>query len=113
MIDKATSPLLHLLNWFSDPLDFLIKLFGSEEQLSREYPLANSMSFICKNLPEFCIFANFFIADADMKASDVERFQVYIAHYPSGGSWRSVDHSAQLLGSGKFQRYDYHEPGAN
>lgn len=52
------------------------------------------------------------MADEDMQLNDPDRIPVYYGHYPSGASFKSIDHFAQIIETGEFKLYD-HGPSEN
>lgn len=67
-----------------------------------------SMRILCDTLPSVCEFMIYMVSDNNTTLVDTERLQVYMGgHYPSGSSLKQFLHFAQLISSGRFQKYDY------
>ena len=55
-------------------------------------PLSKAMQLFCDHLPSVCAFGVSLVADQATQVDDPERINVYLTHYPSGGSIKSLDH---------------------
>lgn len=51
----------------------------------------------CGMIPEICKMTAGIVATKNIDADDEERFQVYMGHYPSGSSAKSMFHLVQNL----------------
>ncbi len=67
------------------------------------------MRLICGVIPAICDFGINIGADEDMSLNDLDRVQVYMGHYPSGTSVKSLAHYGQIIASGEMKRFDYGE----
>ncbi len=47
------------------------------------------------------------MADEDISKDNTDRWDVMLAHFPSGTSLKSIAHYSQSLNTGTFRRYDY------
>lgn len=80
---------------------------GIYEWFPANYLTTGSMRLICDTFPKVCEFAIYLSADENMTLSDEQRVQVYLGHYPSGTSLKSINHFGQLMETGRMQKYDY------
>lgn len=72
-----------------------------------------AMKVTCGLVPEFCQFAEGFLITSDPSLDNEERFQVYMAHFPTGASIQSLIHYAQIIKSKEFQLYDWGSKSKN
>jgi len=47
---------------------------------------------VCMNMPIFCRWTQYFTASARPEFDDIERWGVYMSHYPSGASLHYLKH---------------------
>lgn len=65
------------------------------------------MMLACGFIPEICKLTAGILATKDIEQDDEDRFQVYMGHYPSGTSAKSMFHIVQNLRDDEFQEFDY------
>jgi len=51
---------------------------------------------------EFCLWMEGFITNSHTAYDELDRFQVWLGHFPVETSWRSIYHSFQNIDSGNF-----------
>jgi hypothetical protein len=65
------------------------------------------VDLLCGSIPQLCNFGLYLITDEDPTLNDAGRTPVYLGHFPSGTSLRSLNHYGQILNAKKFQRMDF------
>ena len=85
--------------------DVVFKELGVDEVLKDSKALEEFEIFTCKNLKVLCDGLLEMIADFDIKDDDLDRFVVYVAHFPSGTSLKSLPHYIQSIRYKNFSRY--------
>ena len=85
----------------------ILKNMGMVEMFAKNYLQSKIVSSICELVPFVCDFMIELVADAESDYNNQARLDVFMGHYPSGSSLRSFEHFAQIIKSGKFQKYDY------
>ncbi|CAI2369890.1 unnamed protein product [Moneuplotes crassus] len=83
-----------------------VKRLGVVEICYHNYYQSLIFSTICSISPSLCNFLIELVADASSEANNHSRVDVFMAHYPSGSSLKSFEHFAQIIVSGKFQKFD-------
>lgn len=63
-------------------------------------------NFTCKNLGFFCTGLLKLLADANIEDDDMDRFKVFIGHFPSGASLRTLNHFADNIRNNRFTQLD-------
>ncbi|XP_050735948.1 lipase 3-like [Eriocheir sinensis] len=108
-LDYAKGPLFELAPIAGD-LDTIMTLLGVGELL----PGGEYMDYItdkfCDDNSTYagvCYNFLFLIAGPDSEELNEEFLPVILAHTPAGSSVHTVNHYAQLIASGLFQKYDY------
>ncbi|RWS04580.1 gastric triacylglycerol lipase-like protein, partial [Dinothrombium tinctorium] len=77
------------------------------------FPYKCALNYIgekgCKFWPfrEFCSFLLFLFCGFDQEQLNQKRISTYFAHTPAGTSSWNIAHYGQILGSKKFQKFDY------
>lgn len=107
-LDALTGP-LKLLAPFSQDLDFIATLFGDGEILPNDKIFQWLAKDICtKEIPAFlCKNFLFVLCGFDEQQINQTRVPVYIGQHPAGTSVQNINHFAQMVKTGKFQKYDY------
>lgn len=109
----ALGPVSKLLNVESTLINILVdygidKLMdkaGFQEVLPNKNALINFDKLICRYLPLICDKILEAFADDSTDDDDRERFQVFISHFPSGASYKSVSHFDQSIKNKNFATY--------
>ena len=73
------------------------------------------LSFICEWFDSLCADGLYLMADANTTVDNVDRMQVIMGHYPSGTSYRNMQHWTQmsLMEKEGLPKFDYGSPEAN
>jgi len=87
----------------------VFNLFGIYEIFPADWKVSEEFGEVCALLPELCNLALSLISDDHPYVNSLERMPVYMSHYPSGASLRSLIHYGQILNDDQFQRYDFGE----
>jgi len=113
----ALGPVTNLYNCKSSLIQFFANfqnliadtagLLGFYEFFPANWLTTGFMRLFCGTIPQICEFGLFLISDEDPALNDQDRTPVFLGHFPSGTSLRSLEHYAQILTSNKFQRMDY------
>lgn len=85
----------------------IIKSLGLSELFPANYLQNALMSKFCVALPSVCGVSLNQISDGDPTVNDNDVLATWLAHFPSGTSFKSLDHFGQIIRDDKFQRYDY------
>ncbi|KAK0412032.1 hypothetical protein QR680_005992 [Steinernema hermaphroditum] len=97
-------------------IDGFSKIFGSGEFLPSNWLMKLVADTIC-NGPfigrHICNNVMFLIAGPDSKQLNITRTAVYVSHTPAGTSTQNALHWAQMVLSGKMQKYDYESHSKN
>ncbi|GAV04820.1 hypothetical protein RvY_15041 [Ramazzottius varieornatus] len=109
-VNNMKSPPLRLLAPFSRELAFLFRVFGYRDFLP-DYDLIKYLGrTFCTLQPvpvKICENILFLIGGYDYAQMNATRLDVYIAHNPAGTSSQNIFHFAQLVHSGKCQKFDF------
>jgi lysosomal acid lipase/cholesteryl ester hydrolase len=106
-IDRYDSSVLNLLREIQ--LDEKLQSRGIYEVLPHN-PDLNSLSVkISQIYPTFHYAMLEMCSDEESWMNCPERIKVYMAHYPSGSSLKSLIHFKQLIDAKQFQKFDYGE----
>ncbi|CDW83495.1 ab-hydrolase associated lipase region family protein [Stylonychia lemnae] len=81
--------------------------FGVYDLFPANYLQTGSMRIFCDVLPKMCELFLYLGSDSDITVEDPERLQVYLGHFPSGTSLRTVNHYGQTIACGEMKRYDF------
>lgn len=71
---------------------------------------------VCGTLPvvqHWCELLLELISDSNVEVDDFDRMETYLTHVPGGAPYKSIVHYAQIIDSGKFQRFDCGTEAAN
>lgn len=82
-------------------------LLGIYEFFPANWLTTGAMRLLCGTIPTLCELGIYLIADEDMSLNDDSRVQVYMGHFPSGTSLRTLDHYGQTIKGGEMRRYDF------
>jgi len=99
-----------LIHFFADFRSLIVDTAGTlgfYEFFPAGYLTTGAMRLLCGTIPQLCNFGLYLLTDEDPTVNDPDRTPVYLGHFPSGTSLRSIDHYGQILSSQKFQRMDY------
>jgi len=86
-------------------LDRLFSMLGISELLRNSQSLNKLEKLLCSTIKELCHGLLKFIANYDIKDDDLDRFIVFISHFPSGSSTRSFLHFAQSIRHNNFATF--------
>ncbi|KAK8400724.1 hypothetical protein O3P69_002492 [Scylla paramamosain] len=108
-MDYSQGPIVELAP-YSGEIDTIASLLGIGEL----FPSAAYMDYLAENFcdsnatfAEVCYNFIFLIAGPDSEELNEEFLPVILAHTPAGSSVHTINHFAQIVLSGKFQKYDY------
>jgi hypothetical protein len=87
-------------------IDILLMARSYNELFSNPASLETFQGAFCNILKYFCKNFLNLIADSDPIYNDMDRFLVWIAHYPSGSSLQSVQHFFQSIRSKSFAPFE-------
>ncbi len=117
----AFGPVLRLTHCQSELLFFIanhdalildtLELFGIYDMFPANWFDTTFMKLACGIIPELCEFGVYLLCDEDVSLDDATRLNVYMDHFPSGSSLKSLDHYAQIIQAEEFQEYDYGTQG--
>lgn len=95
---------------FAPELEMFINLFGIYDFLPSTPFVHYLGEYVCglwKVNEEVCSSLAFLIAGYDTTNLNETRIPVYMTHLPAGTSSKDMIHFAQMVKSGKFQKFDY------
>ena len=105
------------LLWFISMNHFWViptfKLFGFYELFPAGWLTTGAMRLICGTIPLFCNMGAWLVVEEDTDLDDESRLPVYLGHFPSGTSLRTLEHFSQTINNGKFTFFDYEDEEAN
>ena len=112
-------PVTNLQNSRSHLMNFLAKAHGVElvtalgvnEMFPRNYLTNKFSSLVCAVVPQVCSFGVLILSDEDTSMDNAERWDVMLAHFPSGSSLKCFAHYAQSIQTKTFRYYDYGKDG--
>jgi lysosomal acid lipase/cholesteryl ester hydrolase len=91
----------------SDLLISTLKKLGINEVFPENYLSSSIFSTLCGLIPSLCHMSLTQISDSDASISDEAQLAEWLNQYPSGASFKCVEHFSQLIQSNKFQRFDF------
>ncbi|CDW82246.1 ab-hydrolase associated lipase region family protein [Stylonychia lemnae] len=108
-VTHEKSSIMHFLssNFTRKAVEDVCDLFGIYELFPSNYLTTHTMDFLCDTIPKICDFSLYLITDEDLTEDDESRIQVYLGHFPSGSSLRTLNHYAQMRAEGQFERFDF------
>ena len=89
----------------------LLRALGVNEMFPRNYLTNGFQAAVCSVLPQVCSFGALILSDEDTAMDNQERWDVMVAHFPSGTSLKCFDHYAQSIRSHTFRYFDYGQAG--
>ncbi|XP_003745768.1 gastric triacylglycerol lipase [Galendromus occidentalis] len=107
-VTSITSPVRYIAP-FAHDIDFIIEFLGSGE-FGNQNPFFKAMAdTVCSFAVtrDLCEDAIFVVCGIDSNQLNVTRIPVYVSHTPAGTSVRNVNHFAQEVEAGRFQKYDF------
>jgi hypothetical protein len=110
-ITHCKSSLLKLVALNEKLLVDTCDLLGIYEFFPANWLTTGAMRAICGHLMALCELGDYLVADEDVTLDNEKRLQVYLGHFPSGTSLRSLDHYGQILNHDKFANYDFGKSG--
>jgi pimeloyl-ACP methyl ester carboxylesterase len=88
-------------------LDDILSRFSTfDEFLPTKKASENLKNFVCGKLGLLCEGILSMLADANPKDDDLSRFLVFVSHFPSGTSLRTVHHFADNIRYDRFSQLD-------
>jgi lysosomal acid lipase/cholesteryl ester hydrolase len=84
-----------LINFFATFESLIVdtcSTLGIYEFFSANWVTTGAMRLLCGTIPQLCNFGLYLITDEDPTLNDAGRTPVYLGHFPSGTSLRSLDH---------------------
>lgn len=103
----SKSSLINIFAFASTPLVDTCSVLGIYEFFPANWATTGAMRLLCGTIPALCELGLFLIADEDTTLNDEDRVPVFLGHYPSGTSMRSLDHYGQSIKTGEMRRYDF------
>jgi len=104
---NSKSPIFDMLVPFASTLSKLLNLFGEEEFLPSSSLLEKLDPTLCADLPSWACNDILFLVAGPTHHTNASRIPVYISETPAGTSTYNMVHWAQLVHTGKFQKYDF------
>lgn len=86
-------------------IDYLFSYLGLNEILEDGDFINRLQSKLCSILPSFCGFLLELIADVNYGDDDMARFLVFLSHFPSGTSLKTLQHFADNIRNHRFTQY--------
>jgi lysosomal acid lipase/cholesteryl ester hydrolase len=83
-------------------IDNILSLFKINELLANQSSAEQLEIFLCQNFGILCTNLLDLVSDRNIADDDLKRFLVFVGHFPSGSSSRSVSHFANNIRSGNF-----------
>ena len=99
-----------LINIFAHTRSLIVdtcSVLGIYEFFPAGWVTTGAMRLLCGTIPSLCNLGLYLIADEDPSLNDPARAQVYLGHFPSGTSMRTLDHYGQIITSGEMRRYSF------
>ncbi|KYB28092.1 Lipase 1-like protein [Tribolium castaneum] len=109
-MNHMTSPLMHIMAFWSGPLDLLFKLIGINEFLPSNEFIAMVGDVICGDddiTQLLCTNALFAICGFSPSEMNATILPALMGHTPAGASVMQMIHYAQEINSGAFRQYDF------
>ncbi|XP_044255204.1 lipase 3-like [Tribolium madens] len=109
-MNHMTSPLMHIMAFWSGPLDLLFKLIGVNEFLPSNEFMALVGDVLCGDddiTQILCTNALFAICGFSASEMNATILPVLTGHTPAGSSVMQLMHYAQEINSGGFRQYDF------
>lgn len=110
-LTHCKSALIQLFSTFKVLLVDTCELLGIYEFFPANWLTTGAFRLLCGTIPALCELGDYLIADEDISLDDTNRLQVYMGHFPSGTSLRSLDHYGEILNNDRFQTYDFGKSG--
>ncbi len=110
-ISHTKVDLLRVLTDVYGPGEDLLKTLGVHSLFTKTWIDSYSKKIVCGYYPELCLFFEKTIATRNVDLDDLNRFNVWLAHFPSGTSLRTIIHQGQILKEDRFQEWapEYHK----
>jgi len=110
-LTHCKSALIQLFATFKVLLVDTCDLLGIYEFFPANWLTTGAMKLLCGTIPALCELGDYLIADEDITLDDESRLQVYMGHFPSGTSLRSLDHYGDILNHDRFEMYNFGKSG--
>lgn len=91
-------------------LDDLFAFLKFKEMFANTNFVAKFQKIVCTKFGILCNKLLDLISEVDIDADDMDRFLVFISHFPSGTSIRTIQHFADNIRNKRFANYDTKEP---
>lgn len=105
-VDNCSSTLLSKMK-DKEGLDKFLNKMEIYELFASNSGNRKSAAFLHKLLPEFNLLGIKLLSDDDTKEINTISLESFMAHFPAGTSYKSINHFKQVMKSKKFERYDY------
>jgi len=102
-LEFVESPLIRTLVNFH--IDYIMDKVGFTELLPDKYGLTTFEKFLCTNVPFVCNQILKAFSDDSTDDDDKDRFKVFVSHFPSGASYKSMSHFDQSIKTKSFATY--------
>jgi lysosomal acid lipase/cholesteryl ester hydrolase len=86
-------------------LDYITDLSGFTEVFPNKYGVTVLEKLLCTYIPFICNKILEAFADSNTEDDDKDRFKVFISHFPSGASYKSIKHFEQNIKNNSFASY--------
>jgi hypothetical protein len=83
-------------------IDKFFNLFNMNELFPSPDSVHKISTFICEKLTILCNGLMNMLANSNINGDDQERFLVFVSHFPSGASLKSISHFAEIIRRKKF-----------
>jgi hypothetical protein len=87
-------------------LDSLLNFLGINEIFPSPESINKFTTLFCEKLLILCEGLLELLSDSNSNDDDQQRFLVFIAHFPSGASLRTLNHLASIIRFKKFIKFD-------
>ena len=104
---NSKSPVFDILVPFASTISKLYTLFGDGEFLPSNSLLEKLDPTLCADLPSRACNDILFLVTGPTRHTNASRIPVYISETPAGTSTYNMVHWAQIIHTGKFQKYDF------
>lgn len=91
----------------SGPISFAIKVLGTYQLVKLQDDATFLQTAFCGMFGNFCALLSSGTFNWNDIIDNGARHAEKLAHYPEGTGWKNLVHYAQIINSGRFQRFDY------
>jgi pimeloyl-ACP methyl ester carboxylesterase len=90
-------------------LDTVFSVLGINEILPSPDSVHKFSTLICEKIVSLCDGLLELLADSNPNVDDKERLLVFVSHFPSGASLKTLKHYARIIRNKKFLKFDKDE----